>query len=132
MARWLDARAADFASGFEALLSVKRESDDDVSAIVRAIIADVRARGDAALIDLSKRFDGAELTQETLRVSPEEIAAAMRGAAPTIIEALRLAAARIETYHRRQLPQDESFTDSAGATLGFTSRAAQPAIRARS
>ena len=76
MARWLDARAADFASGFAALLSMKRETDDDVSAVVRAIIAEVRARGDAALIEYSERFDKVRLTKDTLRLSPQDISAA--------------------------------------------------------
>ena len=115
----LNACAPDFESRFAALIDSARDTEEDVSRIVRGIIDDVRARGDAALIELSKRFDHAELTPKTLRVSPDEIAAAMRNAAPHLIEALRLAAARIEAYHVRQLPKDESFTDSTGATLGW-------------
>ena len=69
MTYWLDARAADFASGFNAFLSVKREVDEDVAASVRAIVAEVRARGDAALIDFGARFDKVSLTPATLRLS---------------------------------------------------------------
>ena len=76
MVRRLDARAADFASAFDALLSAKRETDEDVSAAVRAIIADVRGRGDAALIVYSERFDKVRLSAATLRLSPQDIAAA--------------------------------------------------------
>jgi histidinol dehydrogenase len=62
MARRLDARATDFESAFTELLNAKRESEEDVAASVRAIVADVRARGDAALVDYAKRFDKIELT----------------------------------------------------------------------
>jgi histidinol dehydrogenase len=123
MPRRLDARADDFETGFAALVEARRETDEDVSHAVQAIIADVRARGDAALIDLSRRFDRVELTQATLRVSASEIAAAEAACAPDVKDALHMAAARIEAYHRRQLPSDESFTDEIGATLGWRWRA---------
>ena len=119
MARWLDARAADFASGFEALLSVKRETDEDVSVIVRAIIADVRARGDAALIDYSERFDKVRLTNATLRLSPQDISAAEAECGREALAALDVAARRIEDYHRRQMPADSFYTDDLGTRLGW-------------
>ena len=119
MARRLDARAADFASAFGVLLSAKRETDEDVSASVRDIIADVRARGDAALIDTSARFDKVQLTAETLRLSPQEIAAARGQCGREALAALDVAAKRIEDYHRRQLPADEFYTDEVGAKLGW-------------
>jgi histidinol dehydrogenase len=119
MARRLDAGAADFAAVFEALLFAKRAVEQDVASAVRSIIADVRGRGDAALVELGNKFDRAGLTAQTLRVSPDEIAAA--GAAVTEAQkaALARAAARIEAYHVRQLPRNESVTDSDGATLGW-------------
>ena len=119
MARRLDARAKNFASEFAALIESKREAEEDVSREVKAIIAEVRADGDAALIALSRRFDKVDLSIETLRVSPEDIAAAERGCPRDIKGALHLAASRIETYHRRQLPKVESFTDADGVTLGW-------------
>ena len=119
MARRLDARAADFASAFGKLLSVKRETDEDVSASVRAVIADVRARGDAALIDYSERFDKAHLTAHTLRLSHEDIAGAEAQCGRQALAALDVAAKRIEDYHRRQLPADEFYTDDVGAKLGW-------------
>ena len=119
MARRLDARAADFASAFDMLLSVKRETDEDVSASVRAIIADVRARGDAALIDYSKRFDKVQLTNATLRLSPQDVAAAEAQCGREALAALDVAAKRIDDYHRRQLPADEFYTDAVGAELGW-------------
>ncbi|MGC9953662.1 MAG: histidinol dehydrogenase [Rhizomicrobium sp.] len=119
MTRWLDARAADFASGFNALLSVKREADEDVAASVRAIIAEVRARGDAALIDFSERFDKIRLTPGTLRLSDQEIAAAAEACGRQALAALDVAARRIEDYHRRQIPSDVFYTDELGARLGW-------------
>src|SRR5271170_6855472 len=116
MARRLDATAPDFEAQFAALISAQRETEDDVADIVRGIVADVRARGDFALVELSRRFDGVELTPGTLRLSDAEIDAAERECSPA---ALDVAAARIEAYHRRQLPADASFTDETGATLGW-------------
>ena len=106
MPRRLDARAKNFESDFVALIENKRDAEEDVSQSVKSIIADVRAHGDAALIALSRRYDRVELSAETLRVSPEDIAAAERGCPQDVKDALHLAAARIETYHRRQLPKD--------------------------
>jgi histidinol dehydrogenase len=117
MARRLDARAADFDGAFIELLNAKRESEADVAASVRAIVADVRARGDAALVDYAERFDKVELT--ALRLTDGEIAAAEAQCAPEVLDALDVAAKRIEAYHRKQLPKDESFRDETGAVLGW-------------
>jgi len=119
MARRLDARAGGFAGAFAAFISGKREADRDVGASVRAIIADVRARGDAALIDYTERFDKVRLAPAQLRVTYDDIEAAVAQCARETLQALDVAAARIEAYHRRQLPQDERFTDETGATLGW-------------
>jgi len=109
----------DFNARFAALLAAKREEAADVGAAVDAIIADVRERGDAALIALSARFDRVDLTPATLRLSDEEIADAAREVDPRDRAALELAAERIRAYHARQMPQDASFTDPQGATLGW-------------
>jgi histidinol dehydrogenase len=109
----------DFEARFAALLGMKREEAEDVDAAVAAIIADVRARGDAALIDLTRRFDRLELTPETLAFSQAEIDAECAKVAPEDRAALELAAARIRAYHERQLPQDVSWIDEAGAMLGW-------------
>jgi histidinol dehydrogenase len=115
----LDIRAPGFAGAFDALLYGKRAEEEDVSRVAREIIADVRARGDAALIELAAKFDGVSLTPAGLRVAPEEIEAAWRAVQPELRSALELAARRIEAYHRRQLPEDASFTDDAGVVLGW-------------
>jgi histidinol dehydrogenase len=119
MARRLDTSAPDFAAQFERLLSGKRETAEDVADAVRAIITDVRARGDVALIELGKRFDRIELTRETLRLTSAELSAAEAQCDAKALAALDVAARRIETYHRKQLPEDALFTDEVGATLGW-------------
>ena len=119
MAQRLDARAPDFAGAFDALLNAKREIEEDVAGAARGIIADVRARGDEALVELSNRFDRAGVTVGTLRLTGAEIDAAEAQCPKDTLAALDVAAARIETYHRRQLPKDEWFTDEAGAGLGW-------------
>jgi len=119
MRRWLEATSDGFAAAFDALLAMKRETDDDVSAAVRGIIKDVRNRGDEALIELSAKFDRVYLTADSLRVSPDDIAAARAQCAPETLKALETAARRIEDYHRRQLPEDSSYTDDSGAQLGW-------------
>ena len=119
MARRLNALASGFDQEFTGFVEARREAEPDVAQTVAAIVADVRQRGDAALLDLSRRFDGASLTPESLRVSDDEIASAEAACAADVRDALRFAARRIETYHRRQIPQNASFTDEAGVALGW-------------
>jgi histidinol dehydrogenase len=115
----LNTTDAGFEAAFQALLGQKREEAEDVDQAVAAIIADVRARGDQALIDLTARFDRLTLTPETLAFSPAEIDAEIARVAPEDRAALELAATRIRAYHDRQRPRDESWTDMSGATLGW-------------
>jgi histidinol dehydrogenase len=115
----LDATAPDFEARFTALLSMKREDSPDVDDTVAAIIKDVRARGDAAVIELTAKFDRLELTPETLRFSPAEVAGLVAQVPQAEREALELAAARIRDYHERQLPEDASWTEESGAVLGW-------------
>jgi histidinol dehydrogenase len=113
----LDARSADFPAKFRAFLDAKREVSADVEQAVRAIISDVVARGDAALIELTKRFDRVDLTN-SLRVTPAELDAATAACDREALAALRLARDRIEAYHKRQLPKDDRWTDPLGVELG--------------
>lgn len=119
MARRLDASRESFSAEFEALLSAKRDVEEDVTRTVRDIIADVRARGDAALVELTNRFDRANVTLESLRLSDSEIDAAIAKATRRQMQAIDIAAKRIEAYHSRQLPRDEQYTDELGAILGW-------------
>ena len=118
MAIRLDTRAADFVQRFRRFLDSKREVAADVEASVRAIVADVAARGDAALNDYTAKFDGFDLGAVGLRVSQQELAAATAACERRLLEALEFARGRIEAFHRRQLPKDDAFTDPVGVELG--------------
>ncbi|MEM7521945.1 MAG: histidinol dehydrogenase, partial [Pseudomonadota bacterium] len=119
MPQFLSSEDADFDARFATLLSAKREDSPDVDAVVAEIIADVRARGDAAVLALTERFDRVALTAETMRFTAEDIAQAVDEVPPADLDALDMAASRIRDYHARQVPNDESWTDVAGATLGW-------------
>lgn len=111
---------AAFEAAFSALLDEARETTARVDAAVAAIIADVRARGDAALLDLTARFDRwTPASAAVLRVTEAEIEAADAAIAPELRAALNLAAERIEAFHRAQLPRDLEMRDAAGLTLGM-------------
>ncbi|HKL56536.1 MAG: histidinol dehydrogenase [Roseovarius sp.] len=116
---YLDTASADFETQFSALLGAKREDSPDVDATVAAIIADVRERGDEAVLELTARFDRLELTQETMRFSAAEVDALIGDVPLHERDALQIAADRIRAYHERQIPEDASWTDEAGATLGW-------------
>jgi len=119
MARRLNAADAGFAEAFQNLLFAKREEEEDVAAVVRGIIADVRKRGDAALVELTNKFDRANITSDTLKLSAGEIDAALGKVSKEQLKAIETAAARIESYHTRQIPEDARFTDETGAVLGW-------------
>lgn len=114
----LSIRDPDFESGFRALLSAKREVQEDVNAAVAAVLADVRAQGDAAVIDYTRRWDRLTLTPQTLRITAGEVEAALARCAAGTLEALHLAAARIEAFHRGQTPEHQDYVDAAGVRLG--------------
>ena len=109
----------DFEARFADLLTLKREDSVEVDDTVAAIIEDVRARGDEALIELTARYDRMELTPDRLAIGKSEMDAAIATVPAADAAALRLAAERIEAYHRRQMPKDERWTDATGATLGW-------------
>jgi histidinol dehydrogenase len=119
MPMFLSFTDADFEARFAALLGMKREEAEDVDAAVAAIIADVRARGDAAVLELTARFDRVEMGADGMAFSPREIAAEVAKVPAADRAALELAAERIRAYHERQRPEDASWTDAAGATLGW-------------
>ena len=116
---FLNATDPNFETEFQTLLSAKREDSPDVDQVVADIIADVRARGDAALLEYTERFDRLTLAPETLRLSGAEIAAEIQKVAPEDRAALELAADRIRAYHAEQMPQDAWWKDASGAELGW-------------
>ena len=115
---FLDAADPDFEEAFAALLAAKRETDEDVDAAVAAILDDVRARGDEALVDYTGRFDHVVLDAASLRLTDDEIDAAAADCPPATRAALEAAAARIAAYHEMLLPRDFRYTDDAGVSLG--------------
>lgn len=118
MAIRLDDRAPDFEARFSAFLTTKREVSADVDAVVADIIADVRARGDAALNDWTAKLDRFDSQARGLRVSEAEIDAAVAAVKPEVMAALKLARDRIESHHARQKPRDDRYTDAIGVELG--------------
>jgi histidinol dehydrogenase len=119
MPLFLNTRDADFETAFEAFLGSKRESDSDVDDIVADIIHDVRTRGDAAVLELTAKFDRLQLAPETLAFSKAEMDAEIAKVPVAEAKALVLAAARIRAYHERQLPKDAWWQDDSGAWLGW-------------
>jgi histidinol dehydrogenase len=115
----LDITSADFDQRFQEFLAAKREVSADVERATRAIVDDVVARGDAALVEATRKFDRLDIDASRLRVTAAEIEAAVKACDAETIEALKFARDRIETFHVRQMPKDERFTDALGVELGW-------------
>ncbi len=109
---------SDFQAAFDRLLAAKREVSEDVDQTVRTILADVRTRGDEALIELTRKFDRFELTPDAMLIGAGEIKAAVARCDEKTLDALRLAAERITSHHQRQMPADDHYTDALGVELG--------------
>jgi histidinol dehydrogenase len=116
-----------FAAAFDALVEARREADTDVARDVAAIIAQVREGGEAAVRELTRRFDGHDLDTTGWRIEPDACRAAYDALEPGLRTALDLAAARIRAYHERQRPSDSDYTDAAGVRLGARWRAVDAA-----
>lgn len=123
----LDSTDAGFQSAFSEFLDAKREMEDDVDTVVAEILSEVRIRGDAALVEYTKRFDRLELAGDTLRVSGDEVDAAVAACDPHALAALQLAADRIQTYHQRMRPDGFEWTDEQGVYLASRWRAVESA-----
>jgi histidinol dehydrogenase len=115
----LNSQNPGFAASFDALLAMKRELAEDVDQAVKAIIAEVIAKGDAALFAYSLKFDRADVEKQGLRVGADEIETALGCCSPETVDALRFAHARIIAFHARQVPQDVRYTDALGVELGW-------------
>jgi histidinol dehydrogenase len=115
----LDRTSADFADRFAGFLAMKREVSADIESATRGIVDDVAARGDLALIEATRKFDRLDLDASRLRITPAEIEAAVKACDTRTLDALKFARDRIESFHRRQLPADERFTDALGVELGW-------------
>jgi len=108
-----------FESEFAAFVDERRDTPEEVDAIVRDVLAAVRSEGLAAVLRLARQFDRIELDETSIRVSPEEIEAGAAACAAEVREAIAFAAGRIRAYHERQRPADQRFTDAAGVELGW-------------
>jgi histidinol dehydrogenase len=115
----LNTASADFTIRFNAFLAQKREVSADIEAATRAIVDDVAARGDAALLEATRKFDRLVLDASGLRVTPAEVEAAVAACDGKTLDALKFARDRIELFHQRQLPEDDRFTDALGVELGW-------------
>ncbi|WGM39478.1 histidinol dehydrogenase [Caulobacter sp. NIBR1757] len=109
----------DFQTAFADFLDERRGQPADVDAAAAEVIAGVKARGLEAVLDYTARFDRVTLTEDTIRVSPEEIAEGVAACDPKVREAIAFAARRIRAYHERQRPADQRWTDEAGVELGW-------------
>jgi histidinol dehydrogenase len=114
----LDASAPGFEKEFSAFLGRNRDSDENVDRIAADIVADVRARGDAALLEYTRKFDKVDTDAGGLRIADAERTAAAAKVPAAQREALAFAARRIEAFHRASLPKDVDFTDATGTRLG--------------
>jgi len=116
---FLNAQDPDFETQFQQLLSAKREDSPEVDDTVAGIIADVRACGDAAVLELTVKFDRLDITADQLRFGTDEIDTEIAKVSDTDRAALEMAADRIRAYHERQMPTDAYWTDETGAELGW-------------
>jgi histidinol dehydrogenase len=114
----LNSLDGDFEQKFASFLTTKREVSEDVNAVVKTIVDDVRGRGDQALADYSRRFDGIDFSATPMAVSAAEIDAAIQEVEPEVLGALKVAATRIESHHARQRPKDDIYEDAMGVGLG--------------
>lgn len=119
MHKRLDLRDSDFEAQFEEVLGVQREADVDVNQAVAEILADVAKRGDAAVVEYTNRFDRQNLTAADLAFTQDDLDKAEAEIEPELLDALKLAAQRIEDFHKRQLPDYEDYIDDAGVRLGY-------------
>ncbi|MGY6770068.1 histidinol dehydrogenase [Komagataeibacter sp. NFXK3] len=115
----LTSTQADFRAEFKRLLAERDSDTARVDGPVTEILAAVRKRGDEALCEFTNRFDRTSVTPATLRITPEEVAAACADVSPALLEALEVAATRIESFHKAQMPTDMKYVDAAGVTLGM-------------
>ena len=119
MPKRLNGSDAGFEAAFVALLDDKRETSVDVNDAVEAILADVKKRGDDAVVELTNKFDRVNLTANDLRIDQAEIATAKEHLEPEVVSALETAAARIKAFHEKQKPDDLDYTDDDGVRLGY-------------
>ncbi|MCQ2965247.1 MAG: histidinol dehydrogenase [Alphaproteobacteria bacterium] len=116
-----------FDESFSRFLMLKRENSIDVSETVSEIICNVRKNGDKSLLDYTAKYDKLVLTGESMLVSEQEIQDAVKECDQKTLNALYLAAERIEAFHNQQIPNSKLFNDETGALMGWRWTAVQSA-----
>jgi histidinol dehydrogenase len=119
MPKRLNTADKNFTSNFNAVVAAKRDAETDVSDVVKGIIADVKKRGDKAVVEYTRQFDRFDIPENGLRVPLKEIESSREACDSKIIQALELAAERIRDFHRRQLPENLDYYDPQGIRLGY-------------
>ncbi|MBW8860239.1 MAG: histidinol dehydrogenase, partial [Caulobacter sp.] len=117
--RRFNASDPSFPAAFKAFLDERRGAPENVDAAARNVLDAVQADGLAAVLSFTSRFDGVDLTEDTIRVTADEIEAGAAECSAEVREAIAFAATRIRAFHARQKPQDQSWTDEAGVQLGW-------------
>lgn len=118
MAQFLNSSDENFAIAFDELLGAKRENSVEVDDVVASIIAQVRAKGDQALIELTHKFDNLVLSIDELKLDAETIAEEAAKVPQNVLDALQVAHDRIKSHHAKQKPQDHIYQDDLGVKLG--------------
>ncbi len=118
MARRIDARTEDLDTALAPLLAARGAVEQSVRETVREIVATVRERGDDALLELTRKFDRFPIDRESIRVDAAAMAEARAACGNEALDALAHAAERIRAYHARHIPEDTSYQDESGVTLG--------------
>ncbi len=119
MAKLLFATDKNFEADFTALVNASRDEKSDVDGAVAGILADVKKRGDAAVLEYTAKWDRQALTADKLTFTKDEIQTAAKLCDAETLKALHIAAERIADYHRRQIPKDELYTGAEGIKLGW-------------
>lgn len=127
MVKQLNSKDASFADDFKALLTAGRNTENDVSGVVKEILQDIKARGNEALFDYTSKFDGFDLNADTMRVSKAEINTGIEACSAETLDALKIAAKRIHAFHIRHIPEDDHMTDMQGVSLGVRWNAVEAA-----
>lgn len=118
MVNQLNTKDAGFNAAYDALLKANRNTENDVSGVVKDILKDVRENGDQALFDYTAKFDNLQLNANSMRVSDAEINEAISQVSDETMDALKIAAKRISDFHIRHIPENDDMTDAEGVRLG--------------
>ncbi|MDG1020321.1 MAG: histidinol dehydrogenase [Emcibacteraceae bacterium] len=127
MVKIINQSDATFDADFAALLKANRNTENDVSDVVKDILQNIKEHGDEALIDYTAKFDELYLTSNSMRVSDDEIKESLEACAEETLDALKLAAKRIHDFHIRHIPDNDQMTDEIGVKLGVRWNAVEAA-----